>query len=220
MAVKREKLILFHSNRLFIENGYDNTTMRQVAQEAQVSLGLATYHFQSKRRLAVMVIGRYLEYLKGVVMQLVDAKSQPMVSSAAMVRLAIEFFLSHPCKQFYLDCLERDIYTEAIQAQGNQSMKGIMTMYQFGVSEEMMALFDNYVPPAVEKILILEKEKGNFPNTTYDEVPEIVFSVSVDRFLGRDVIRQAVQDGKQVAQEALVAIPKNITSTLFLDEFD
>lgn len=37
--------------RSFLERGYDETTMRFIAQEAEVSLGVTNYHFPSKNHL-------------------------------------------------------------------------------------------------------------------------------------------------------------------------
>lgn len=216
MPGKREEEILYHANQLFISNGYENTTMRQIARAAQVSLGLTTYHYKGKRQVAVVIIGRYLQYLKHVLEAFVDSEKDPLFSSSAMVHLSISFFTSFPCRQFYLDCLDSEIYAEAIRTQGNQSMRNIARVYEYGDSDDMLELFDNYITTAVEKILIIGKERGEFKNTPYEKVPEIVFSVSVDRFLSQDIIRSAVEQGRAIAQRALAVIPKDITDTLFL----
>ena len=44
-------LILETALEMFRERGYDNTTMRAVAQKAGVSLGNAYYYFRSKEYL-------------------------------------------------------------------------------------------------------------------------------------------------------------------------
>ncbi len=216
MPGKREEEILFHANRLFISSGYESTTMRQIAQAAQVSLGLTTYHYKGKRQVAVVILGRYLQYLKHTLEPLVDSKKDPLFASSAMVHLTNSFFMGFPCRQFYLDCLENEIYAEAICTQGHQSMCNIARVYEYGDSDDMLELFDNYITTAVEKILIIGKERGEFKNTPYERVPEIVFSVSVDHFLSEDIIRSAVEQGRAIAQRALASIPKDITDTLFL----
>ena len=45
---KKEE-ILKVSREFFIEQGYEKTSMRQIAAAADVSLGLVAYHFKTKR---------------------------------------------------------------------------------------------------------------------------------------------------------------------------
>jgi TetR/AcrR family transcriptional regulator len=56
----REK-ILATATRLFSEQGYDNTSLAQVAREAQVSKALIFWHFDSKEKLFRAALGRTLE---------------------------------------------------------------------------------------------------------------------------------------------------------------
>lgn len=51
--------ILKTSAELFYEKGYNRTSMREIASEAQVSLALVTYHLKTKETLAANVINRY-----------------------------------------------------------------------------------------------------------------------------------------------------------------
>ncbi len=50
--------ILDAAEILFSRNGFDGTTTRQIAREADVPLGLMTYHFGTKDHLYADVIGR------------------------------------------------------------------------------------------------------------------------------------------------------------------
>lgn len=52
-AQRTRKKILDTALRLFIEQGFDETPMRTVAKEAQVSLGSMYYHFRSKEALVL-----------------------------------------------------------------------------------------------------------------------------------------------------------------------
>lgn len=53
----REKL-LDAAERLFSENGYDGTSLRDIATRAKLHLALSTYHFGTKEKLFEEVIGR------------------------------------------------------------------------------------------------------------------------------------------------------------------
>ena len=54
-------LILETALELFLENGYDGTTMRAIAQRAGVSVGNAYYYFESKEHLVQGFYGRMTE---------------------------------------------------------------------------------------------------------------------------------------------------------------
>lgn len=218
MRTSKEARILDASNRLFLQVGYKAATMRQIAEAADVSLGLATYHFKSKRQIAVLLMEGYLRYLKEQLGRRVRPEREPLMHSAAMVRLCMEFFLSHPCRRFYLECLEREIYMESIQKLGNEGLSFIAKAHHMDSSPDLLLLFDNYIPPSVEKILLLEKEKGNFPGISYDEIPDIVFSITVERHLEKEEIHLAAQRARSVAREVLEQIPVDITQTLFTAE--
>ena len=216
MKVNRDEAILQSSNRLFIKNGYDETTMRQIANDAEVSVGLTTYHFATKRQIAVTVMERYLRYLKSKVADKVRLDEEPLVLSAAFVRLCIEFFMSGPSRRFYLQCLRHDIYMEAMQRLGIETSNSIARTHRITEdSPDILLLFDNYIPPTVEKILLLEKERGNFAGIDYDQIPEIVFAISVERNIERDAIREAADKGRTVSEKILSALPKDLHEQLF-----
>ena len=54
---KKEE-ILKVSRGFFIEQGYEKTSMRQIAAAADVSLGLVAYHFKTKRDIALEIVQR------------------------------------------------------------------------------------------------------------------------------------------------------------------
>ncbi|GAB1476498.1 hypothetical protein MASR2M70_13320 [Bacillota bacterium] len=211
----KEKTILYHSNKLFLSQGYIEATMRQIAEAADVSLGLATYHYKTKRLIAVTVLVKYLNYLKGILAKELPPGSDPMVRSAAMIHLCNTFFMAEPRRNFFLQCLEKDIYMESIKSLGNEAMSEIAAAHHLNVSSDLLLLFDNYIPPAVERILILEKEKGGFPNISYEDIPDIVFSITVERYVDKELIKKAAAEGSVTARSLLCQIPQDIDEILF-----
>jgi len=57
--------ILDAAERLFMEQGYDGTSMRQIATTAEANLAAANYHFGSKEALIQQVLKRRLDWLNG-----------------------------------------------------------------------------------------------------------------------------------------------------------
>jgi AcrR family transcriptional regulator len=203
MRESRENAILRCSEGLFMENGYDDTTMREIAEAANVSLGLASYHFKSKRHIALKIMDTYLRFLKAKLCAAVSQKKEPLLHSASMIRLCIKFFMMVPRRNFYLECLARDIYMESIQNLGNDAISNIVSHQGIDASPDVMLLFDNYIPPSVEKIIILEKDKGNFKGISDDEIPDIVFEVSVGRFISKRQIEDTVSRAREVTERLI-----------------
>ncbi|WP_432798513.1 CerR family C-terminal domain-containing protein [Poriferisphaera sp. WC338] len=59
--ITRDKLIHV-SGRLFAEKGFDGTSVRLIAKEAGVGIGVLNYHFKSKDGLYEAVLGEVLSY--------------------------------------------------------------------------------------------------------------------------------------------------------------
>ncbi|MEG1661205.1 MAG: helix-turn-helix domain-containing protein, partial [Clostridiales bacterium] len=62
--VTKKDTILDVAIRLFLEQGYYKSTMRQIAAEADVSLGLVVYHFGTKRMMALSYLQKQLVNLR------------------------------------------------------------------------------------------------------------------------------------------------------------
>jgi AcrR family transcriptional regulator len=65
--------LLNAAEKLFGQNGFDATSLRDITAEAQVNLASVNYHFQSKDSLIDAVIGRRLEPVNRRRIQMLDA---------------------------------------------------------------------------------------------------------------------------------------------------
>jgi AcrR family transcriptional regulator len=65
--------LLNAAEKLFGQNGFDATSLRDITAEAQVNLASVNYHFQSKDSLIDAVIGRRLEPVNQRRIQMLDA---------------------------------------------------------------------------------------------------------------------------------------------------
>lgn len=61
---KRKNQILEVSLSLFEKKGYDGTTMRQIAQQAGMSLGMLYYYFENKTDIYLELYGKALDLLE------------------------------------------------------------------------------------------------------------------------------------------------------------
>jgi AcrR family transcriptional regulator len=65
--------LLDAAEKLFGQNGFDATSLRDITAEAQVNLAAVNYHFQSKDSLIDAVVGRRLEPVNRGRLQMLDA---------------------------------------------------------------------------------------------------------------------------------------------------
>ena len=68
--------ILDVAERLFMEHGFEATSMRQITSEAGVNLAAVNYHFGSKERLVQEVFRRRLDWLNQERLRVLDRMQQ------------------------------------------------------------------------------------------------------------------------------------------------
>jgi AcrR family transcriptional regulator len=71
-SVDTRQRILDASERLFMANGFDGTSMRMITSAADVNLAAVNYHFGSKECLMQEVFRRRLEWLNGERLRVLD----------------------------------------------------------------------------------------------------------------------------------------------------
>src|SRR5271156_1240304 len=72
-AVDTKTRILDVAEKLFGENGFDGTSLRDITTEADVNLAAVNYHFQSKDSLIDAVIARRIEPVNQQRLEMLDA---------------------------------------------------------------------------------------------------------------------------------------------------
>ncbi len=59
---------------LFAGNGYDNTSVRDIAREADVNIAMISYYFGSKEKLLEAIFARHLTHVRNILQQIVKAR--------------------------------------------------------------------------------------------------------------------------------------------------
>lgn len=175
----RKEDILKVSYELFIEQGYEKASMRQIAANAGVSLGLAAYHYKSKKEIALEIIKRKFRILSETAELYVDRTEEPILYSALLVCLNYTVFSSERFRAFYMDSLREDIFFEVIAQSGNETYMSIRDKYKPELDDEKasaMGWYGNYISVSMERTLVLYAEGKKLPGT----VPEIIFKSYID----------------------------------------
>ncbi len=84
--------LLDAAERLFADNGYDGTSLRDIAVRAQQHVALSTYHFGTKERLFEEVIQRRAADMEAIRLAGLDKINASTLSSSEAVRALIEAY--------------------------------------------------------------------------------------------------------------------------------
>ena len=192
---------------LFRKNGYALTGIRQIADTSGVSLGLVNHYFGSKRILARDALCLLENFLGTLIHPYVDLDTQPLLFDLLATRFQIDFFLNGPYHQFYLDTLREGIYFDSVMQYPNQTQQALRKAYHFPDNEDYILLFNRYVPCDIEKTLVLQKEVGQFQNISYDDIPRLVCTAALQRFIPMGEIEKADRDSLPILNEILKQSP-------------
>ncbi len=194
--------ILNAAESLFLEQGYRNTSMREIVARSNVSLGLVSYYYKSKYDLAKACIQREFQTIERMVNSAVDFDADPLLYHALYLRVTHWYFMRPHIQNFYYECLEEGAYGDYICGTIPRTLRAINTKYRANYSDDYVLLYGNYLPTDLEKTLILQKRKGLFAQILEDDIPTIVFETAVSHFVAdKSLVWTAVQKSITIYKE-------------------
>ncbi|MCC8027568.1 MAG: TetR/AcrR family transcriptional regulator [Clostridium sp.] len=205
---------------LFEENGYSQTSMRQIAVASEVSPGLINHHFGSKARLGALTFDVIVSMLSESIDKLMDKYDEPVLYDAVITRLTNLYLLGGIYRQFYIDCLVEDIFWSFLSDRSVDTLFRIMKKEgRPSLSEDELNLYGKYLPYSIEKTLILNKEQGMFQTISYDRVPDYILRTELERFVDSFTISTALEYSRkycdQILAELPATVPKNFIHNFF-----
>ena len=216
--IKNEKYqdIFQASHDLFLLQGYENTTIRQIADRAAVSLGLINHFFHSKQELASLILDMLLNFARQCCDSRCPCHDDPLLYTTLRTRVNTLYLTSGKYYPFYLDCLKYDIFFQRLKKSPNTSLYQLAKTYGFPVDDDLFLLYGKYIPYNYEKTLVLNKESGMFPSISYDEIPDYIIISKFEHFLEKPVLDEALEKAHQIAAEILEEIPEVVPDSFIL----
>ena len=92
---KREE-ILEVAKKLFAQNGYENTSVRQIVETAHTSMGNLYFHFPNKQSMLKVICKEYVNILRNQIKQVHALNFRPEVGFAIDFRIGYITTLEHP----------------------------------------------------------------------------------------------------------------------------
>jgi AcrR family transcriptional regulator len=88
--------ILEAAKKLFLENGYHNTSVRQIVQEANTSMGNLYFHFPNKLSILKVISKEFIEILRNQISKIHDLGFSPEMGFALDFRIGFITTLEDP----------------------------------------------------------------------------------------------------------------------------
>ena len=136
-GLQTEKRILRACVRLFLENGYHQTTMTQILREAQVSSSSFQNLFRSKDGVLMELVKFMFKNQFGMARNIVGATLPPVYVYAAETALQITLTeLNENLRQIYLEAYTQQRLLDYIQRATAKELHRIFGPYQPGLTEQ------------------------------------------------------------------------------------
>ena len=136
-GLQTEKRILHTCVRLFLENGYRQTTMLQILKEAQVSSSSFQNIFHSKDGVLMELVKFMFENQFGIARNVAGAALPPVYVYAAEPALQITLTeLNENLRQIYLEAYTQQRLLDYIQRATAKELHRIFGPYQPGLTEQ------------------------------------------------------------------------------------
>ena len=136
-GLQTEKRILQACVRLFLENGYHQTTMLQILREAQVSSSSFQNLFRSKDGVLLELVNFMFENQFGMARSIVDGTLPPVYVYAAETALQITLTeLNQNLREIYLEVYTQQQLLDCVQRATARELYGIFGPYQPELTEQ------------------------------------------------------------------------------------
>lgn len=209
-STSRKEDITRASIQLFMEQGYGNTPLRQIASATNTSPSLIIYHFGTKHAIAQAILKEKLNEVRSCVMQAIDIRTEPELFCCTMVRLFQTVMSSESYCRFYHDMIEEGLFREFFLSSESGINASVLVLAKRNVnlSRELTNFYSHYIIPSIEMALWIAAENG----VPGDETLDIPFrSLMGLLYVPREEVDAYCEKGRALVQKMLLENPSLLT---------
>ena len=184
------------ANRMFLERGFSNTSVKAIAQELGISTGHITFYYPTKEHLLAILVEKLCDFQWQMMNQTVDeGKTSLMAICLELVAMAAICEENEIAKDFYLSSYTNPMCLEIIRKSDTRRAKEVFGEYCTGWNEEDFAEAETLVSgieyatlmttPASASLEVRIAGALNQIMTLYN-VPEDVRKMKIDKVLAMD----------------------------------
>ena len=184
------------ANRMFLERGFSNTSVKAIAQELGISTGHITFYYPTKEHLLAILVEKLCEFQWQMMNYVVDeGKTSLMAICLELVAMAAICEENEIAKDFYLSSYTNPMCLEIIRRSDTRRAKEVFGEYCADWNDENFAEAETLVSgieyatlmttPASASLEVRIAGALNQIMTLYN-VPEDVRKMKIDKVLAMD----------------------------------
>lgn len=184
------------ANRMFLERGFSNTSVKAIAQELGISTGHITFYYPTKEHLLAILVEKLCDFQWQMMNQTVDeGKTSLMAICLELVAMAAICEENEIAKDFYLSSYTNPMCLEIIRKSDTRRAKEVFGEYCTGWNDENFAEAETLVSgieyatlmttPASASLEVRIAGALNQIMTLYN-VPENIRKMKIDKVLTMD----------------------------------
>ena len=177
-----EAHIINTARKLFLKKGFEETTTRDIAKEANINASMINYYFRSKHKLFYIAFEEVFEALPKKVLPLMDSGLPLFEIIRKWVHLNYEIHLTHPDVFLY-------IFSELIKNLQRSSEED-ETLQYFFTSKEYEDKTLHTIYSKLSKLLKKEAAKGTIKPISIPDFLFTCFSLLTFPFAGSPLAKQ------------------------------
>ena len=184
------------ANRMFLERGFSNTSVKAIAQELGISTGHITFYYPTKEHLLAILVEKLCDFQWQMMNQTVDeGKTSLMAICLELVAMAAICEENEIAKDFYLSSYTNPMCLEIIRRSDTRRAKEVFGEYCTGWNDENFAEAETLVSGIEYATLMTTHDSASLEirivgalnqiMTLYN-VPEDVRKMKIDKVLTMD----------------------------------
>ena len=184
------------ANRMFLERGFSNTSVKAIAQELGISTGHITFYYPTKEHLLAILVEKLCDFQWQMMNQTVDeGKTSLMAICLELVAMAAICEENEIAKDFYLSSYTNPMCLEIIRRSDTRRAKEVFGEYCTGWNDENFAEAETLVSGIEYATLMTTHDSASLEiriagalnqiMTLYN-VPENIRKMKIDKVLTMD----------------------------------
>lgn len=192
--------ILDGAQKLFWEYGYKKTTLRMVAKEVDVNLGLLPYYFEKKENMGIEIYSRYMsKFYKRIHYK--EFNIQSSIEHMLLTYLMLQYYmnLEPGLLKLYVELVKEDVLKYSIESYSFKSLELIEAEYNLKLESVDLATTISIIK-GVERALIIGNVDGKLDMNYFD----INVNVVKCALLYMGISRQTIDENIMAVREKLI----------------
>ncbi|UYO64117.1 TetR/AcrR family transcriptional regulator [Acetobacterium wieringae] len=158
-SIETKDKIIKTASALFYNQGYNTTTIRDIARESGLSLSRLNYHFNSKAEVAGVICKKFLRNLNTELFEVIPVKHDKILRDTIHIRTWIKIFHSHnPTMNFYYELACENILSELLIESDHQHFIEQAEFLELNLDAQTLRMYAHIFVASLVQLIRAKKE--------------------------------------------------------------